>query len=171
MKLIFQKENFDKDFIEKLAKAINESNPEEVIEMYLHSNGGSTAIKEAVTDIINANPEKFTLVGYEYLASSAFNLFIKAKCRKKLLPGTIGMYHLATNTLDFNDRMKPVYGIDEACIKRIKEFDHPSNLEFMKACGFTAKETRQAIKGNDVFFQYERFLEIVNHYQENQSRC
>lgn len=166
MKLIFHKESFDKDFLEKLAKAFNESKPDEVIDLYLNSNGGSASIKEAVTEIINTNSEKFYLVGYDYLASSAFNFFIEAKCKKKLLPGTIGMYHLAINNLDFNDRMKPVYGIDEACIKRIKEFDHPSNLEFMKACGFTAKETKKANKGDDVFLQYDRFLEIVNHYQE-----
>jgi len=81
MKLIFHNENFYKDFLEKLTKAINESNPEEVIEIYLHSNGGSTAIKEAVTNIINTNPEKFTLVGYEYLASSAFN-FLRPNAEK-----------------------------------------------------------------------------------------
>ena len=168
MKLILHKEKFDSDFLEKIAKAFNESKPEEVIELYLHSNGGSISIKEAVTEIVNTDPTKFYLVGYEYLASSAFNFFVEAKCSKKLLPGTIGMYHLATNTLDFNDRMKPVYGIDEACIKRIKECDHPANIEFMKACGFTVKETIEANKGNDVFFQFARFLEIVNHYNENQ---
>lgn len=169
MKLLYHNEAFESKMLESLIQAINDSKKEEKIEIYLFSKGGKCSIESAMTHIINSNPEKFKIIGYEYLASSAFNFFVKAKCEKELLKGTIGMYHLAVISLDYNDKMKTVDGIDDAYIKKMKTIDQPGNLEFMKQCGFTKKEIKKVNQGQDLFFQVSRMQEIVNNYSLNQN--
>lgn len=168
MKLLYHNEAFESKMLESLIQSINDSKKEEKIEIYLFSKGGKCSIESAMTHIINSNPEKFKIIGYEYLASAAFNLFVKAKCEKELLDGTIGMYHLAVISLDYNDRLKTVYGIDDAYIKKMKTIDQPGNMEFMKSCGFTKKEIKKANDGQDLFFQVSRMNQIIENYSKNE---
>ena len=168
MKLLYHNEAFESKMLESLIQSINDSKKEEKIEIYLFSKGGKCSIESAMTHIINSNPEKFKIIGYEYLASAAFNLFVKAKCEKELLDGTIGMYHLAVISLDYNDRLKTVYGIDDAYIKKMKTIDQPGNMEFMKNCGFTKKEIKKANDGQDLFFQVSRMNQIIENYSKNE---
>jgi hypothetical protein len=165
MKLLFHDQSFDKEMLEKIFDAYNSQHKN--IHIYLSSDGGSAWILDLMVEIINIDPDRFTLTGYNELSSSAFEFYIKAKCSKELLPGTIGMYHQSTREIHINDKGKPAYNSDAAFLKRKKNIFWPTLMEFIDKCELTKKEKNKIKKGDDVYFQYNRFKEIENAYTKN----
>ena len=56
---------------------------------------------------------------------------------------------------------------NKALIKRVKEYTKPNDKIFIEKLGLTTKEFNEYKKGNDVYFQYNRFLEIIENYKIN----
>lgn len=159
--------DFNADMFHDIITAFNST--EEVIEIYLYSGGGSTGIMSALLDLININPNRFVLIGYCSLASAAFELFVRAGCRKRLLENTIGMYHQGSRSIDINDYGKPKFHEDIA-IKNQTEVFRKLTMSFIDKCGFTPTEKTKFKKDHDVYFSNERFVEIVDTYYNNQLR-
>lgn len=151
--------------LEKFFQAVN--SPDEIIRIFLCSDGGKVAVLDAMLYTINLDPKRFKIVGYEELCSSAFEFYIRANCEKTLLPGTIGMCHQTATGITVNDNCKPSYYDGEAYLKRCKNHHRPMLLDFMNQCEFTDKEKKKVKKGHDVYFQYDRFKEIENAYTKN----
>ena len=165
MNIVFHDQEFDKKMLEKFVDAVN--SPDEIVNIFLYSEGGHVSVMEVMINIINQYPERFRLVGYSDLCSCAFEMYMRVKCQKSLVPGTIGMYHQTLSDITMNDRMKPVYAIDKANMHKKKNHFLPTTVEFMNQCEFTDKEKKRVKKGHDVYFQYDRFKEIENAYTKN----
>ena len=82
--------------------------------------------------------------------------------RKTPIPLGQGVVHL-------NDDLNGSNGNNKALMKRVKEYTKPNDEIFIKKLGLTPKEFNEYKKGNDVYFQYDIFLEIINNYKINQN--
>lgn len=165
MKLNFHDEGFDKKMLTKFMEAVNQ--PDEIISIYILSSGGTVAVMEAMLHVISLDPKRFNIVGYSELDSCGFEFYIRAQCKKYLIPGTIGMYHQTCTDICLNDKGKPQYYDGEAYLKRKKKFFYPEMIKFMDQCEMTSKEIKRIKNGDDVYFQYDRFLEIEKAYTKN----
>lgn len=165
MKLIFDNEDFEAPILQKLAEACNTE--KEKISIYLNSRGGRVSVLKALLHIINSNPERFELVGFHNLSSCAFEFYMKAKCKKEILEGTIGMYHLGVTELNYTDKMKLAYDCDIAVVERKKKYHLPEIKQLMKDCEFTKKETKKILEGQDLYFQFDRLKQMEAAYIKN----
>ncbi len=102
-------EEFSEDVFNKFVESINILG-EENLTIYLSSRGGDYFYSQAMLNIINSNEfvNRITLIGYNLLASSAFELFFLAKCKKELIGGTIGMYHQSSVAIEHDEFGQPV---------------------------------------------------------------
>lgn len=165
MNLLFHYEPFKKEMLEKFFQAVN--SPDEIICIFMCSDGGKISVLETMLYTINLDPKRFKIVGYEELCSSAFEFYIRANCEKTLLSGTIGMCHQTATSVTVNDHGKPSYYDSEAYMKRSEKYYLPELNDFMVKCEMTDKEKKRIKKGHDVYFQYDRFKEIENSYTKN----
>ena len=158
-------QDFDAELLTKITDAVNSES--EKITVYLQSDGGIVCVCQVLLDIVNKNKEQFQLIGYESLCSSAFEFFIKAECEKELLPHTLGMIHQAERKFHLNNNLKLTAEDDKAAFERVKKYTIPEDKIFIQKLGLTPKELREYNKGNDVYFQYDRFLEVIDNYKTN----
>lgn len=165
MNLLFHYEPFKKEMLEKFFQAVN--SPDEIIRIFMCSEGGEVSVLEAMLHTISLDPKRFKIVGYEELDSCGFEFYLRAQCSKTLLPGTIGMYHQSTNKIFLDDKGKPAYYDGEAYLKRKKKTFYPELIKFMDDCEMTNKEKKKIKNGHDVYFQYDRFKEIEKAYTKN----
>ena len=165
MKIILDEEDFEKAMLEKITEAYNKT--EDVITMYLNSRGGRVSVLKVLLHLVNSNPERFYLVGFHNLSSCAFEFYMKAKCKKEILEGTIGMYHLGNTDITFTDRMKPAYDSDIAVIERKKKYHLPEIIQLMKDCEFTKSEQKKIKAGKNLYFQFNRMKEMEAAYFKN----
>lgn len=165
MTLTLFDQDFDEELLNKVTEAVNSDS--ERITMYLCSDGGIVCICQVLLDMINKNKDRFKLIGFESLSSSGFEFFIKAECEKELLPHTLGMVHQSSRSVYLNDDLNGSNENNKALIKRVKEYTKPNDKIFIEKLGLTTKEFNEYKKGNDVYFQYNRFLEIIENYKIN----
>lgn len=158
---------FDEELLNKVTEAVNSDS--EKITIYLCSEGGLVCICQVLLDIINKHKDRFKLIGFESLCSAGFEFFIKAECEKELLYNTLGMIHQSSRSIYLNDDLNGSNENNKAIMKRVKEYTKPNDDIFIKKLGLTPKEFNEYKKGNDVYFQYDRFLEITNNYKTNQN--
>ena len=77
---------------------------DEKFEVWLNSNGGDCITGEMFKQVFESySEEQFQLVGTEKLYSCALDLFVTVKCKKLLIPGTIGMIHTSSNWVKINN--------------------------------------------------------------------
>ena len=165
MTLTLYDQDFDSQLLTKVIEAVN-SDSEKII-IYLQSDGGYVCVCQVLLNIINNNKERFKLIGFESLSSAGFEFFVKAECEKELLPYTLGMIHQPTRTMSLNNNLKPFNEGNIASHERVKKYTIPEDEIFIKRLGLTQKELRAYNKGEDVYFQYDRFLEVVDNYKTN----
>lgn len=163
MNYIFQiKGKLDFDLLDRFTECVNQEH--EKITIYLNCTGGSANVYEIMNDIINKNPDRFELIAMNGILSAAFMLFFKATCSKRIMMNTIGMIHQGNQEFTLNDNLKPTYTIDVAWKKRMKK-EHLQGIEFVKSIGLNKKELKKYKRGDDVYFQYERLVELFNNYK------
>ena len=165
MTLTLYDQDFDSELLTKVTEAVNSDS--EIITMYICSDGGIVCVCQVLLHIINNHKDRFKLIGFENLYSSAFEFFIKAECEKELLYNTLGMIHQSSRSIYLNDDLNGSNENNKATMKRVKEYTKPNDDIFIKRLGLTPKELREYKKGNDVYFQYDRFLEVVENYKTN----
>lgn len=165
MTLTLYDQYFDSELLTKVTEAVNSDS--ERITMYISSDGGWVCVCQVLLNIINSNKDRFKLIGFESLSSAGFEFFVKAECEKELLPYTLGMIHQPARTMSLNNNLKPVGECDKASYERVKKYTIPEDEIFIKRLRLKPKELREYKKGNDVYFQYDRFLEVVENYKTN----
>ena len=165
MILTLYDQDFDSELLTKVTEAVNSDS--EKITIYLQSGGGYVCVCQVLLNIINGNKDRFKLIGFESLSSAGFEFFIKAECEKELLYNTLGMIHQSSRSVYLNDDLNGSNENNKALIKRVKEYTKPNDDIFIKKLGLTPKEFNEYKKGNDVYFQYDRFLEVVDNYKTN----
>ena len=136
--------------------------------IYLKSGGGETRVANAMLDLINTHRKSTILKGYSHLYSSAFELFFSVSCRRELINGCMGMYHLYGVEIRYNSLGNPDYIEGDTALLDIKA-SHTSTLAFGETMKFTKKEYAKLKKGGDVYFQADRmreFLTITNRLDD-----
>ena len=165
MILTLYDQDFDEELLKKITDAVNSDS--EKITIYLCSDGGLICVCNVLLHIINNHKDRFKLIGFESLSSAGFEFFIKAECEKELLPYTLGMIHQHQRKITLNSNMEPTYSDGEALMIRAKKYTNPDDEIFIERLGLSPKELREYKKGNDIYFQHDRFLEIINNYKTN----
>jgi hypothetical protein len=158
-------ENFNEDTLDKVIDFYNKVNEkaDEKAVIYLKSDGGYLSIAEALVDLINTYSDKTTIIAYHFICSSAFELFFKVNCEKRLAGGVLGMYHQSCTDINFNENMKPNYPSDKALIVKIKGYLSERTKELCEQLEFTEKEKKVIAKGDDLYFQPERMQGFIDN--------
>lgn len=165
MTLTLFDQDFDEEILKKVTEAVNSDS--EIITIYLNSDGGLVCVCQVLLDMINKNKDRFKLIGFESLSSAGFEFFVKAECEKQLLPYTFGMIHQAERRFHLNNTLKPNNEGDKATFERVRKYTVPDDKIFIQRLKLNPKELREYKKGNDVYFQYDRFLELIENYKTN----
>ena len=158
---VFYDTEINKDTLERISEVISNSNDN--IEIYLCSIGGSEWCSSVIIDMINNNKDRIELIGYGYLLSAAFHIMMESKCKKRILDNTYGMYHQSVWDIEVSALNKPSNLLDKFRVEKIiKEY----KIYYENKCkewGLNEQELKKYKKGEDVYFSYERFQEIINH--------
>lgn len=158
-------QHFDADMLDKITDATNSDS--ENITVYLCSDGGLVCICQVLLDIINKHKDRFKIIGFESLCSAGFEFFVKAECEKEIMPYTFGMIHQAERRFHLNNTLKPNNEGDKAAFERVRKYTVPDDKIFIQRLKLNPKELREYKKGNDVYFQYDRFLQVIDNYKTN----
>jgi ATP-dependent protease ClpP protease subunit len=135
---------------------INENEIRELV-IVLNSVGGKKNLTHVLLDIINLNYNSITLISCGCYSAS-FLLFYKAKCKKKMTEGCVGMMHYSSTNINTMSNGQPTYSEDENIIKNWKE-RVKDEVEFVEKF-MTPLELKKYKKGNDVYFTFKRMKEI-----------
>lgn len=143
-----------------LNDAESDPNKKHNIEILLNSNGGEPAHGNIILYMINERKERVTLIAYGQIYSAAFELYILAQCDKKILPYTTAMYHRATQEITITSGNKPQTTAEKASLQALIANEAVTK----KVCGLTKmseQEKADIFNDKDVYFSYERLLEIL----------
>ncbi|MGL4977021.1 MAG: ATP-dependent Clp protease proteolytic subunit [Cetobacterium sp.] len=154
MKIIYISQ-LNQDVLEDFINVVNEK---EGVHLMIRSGGGLVYVGDLIIEIINQNPEMFKITALECISSTAFVIVAKAKCEKKLLPGTQGMMHQAYKDYSIKTGGKVVIAKD---YKTYDRFLYNQELELMKELECTEEEITKYKKGKDVHFTYERLKQLL----------
>lgn len=152
----------DQEAFGNILKAYNSLIKGNSLDIYLNSDGGDPEIADAIADLIENTDYLITIIGYGKLFSAAFDLYFKARCHKRLLAGTVGMSHLARVETEEFDSSNAGHKIEMLAYKKWLDNDKKERLKFYEYIGMEAKELSRIKKGGDVYFQYNRLLELLN---------
>lgn len=148
---------------------INEDFQKEITELYstdknvviyLCSGGGFSWVADSVIDMINKNAGRTKLVAYGQISSSAFRIFMEAQCSKEILPNTYGMFHLSIRGITLNDKKQPHAPLDNFINNHLLDADYNTTLQLAEKWKFTQEEIDKLNNGEDVYFPYQRLLEL-----------
>lgn len=133
------------------------SNGDEDWTIFLCSGGGLNSVLGSMLQIINNHAERTTLIMKDGF-SSAFLLFAKAKCKRLLTKGAMGLHHLSyRQEVAVDSRGKIVYTFDRAMAKNMRAAEQENN-EINDL--LTKKERKKYFKGMDVHLSTKRLREI-----------
>lgn len=153
-----------------IEEVIRESTLSDLVE-FLNSNGGEKRIlissdggyyqvMEAMLHLINADWDNITLVAYNRIYSSAFELFFRAKCHKRLAGGVVGMFHQGELGIQINE-----FGVKgrEATAKEqyIKTYMRQQTKDLCGDLSMTFEEIKDLEDGEDVYFSPERMNQFL----------
>ena len=160
----FYEKTIDEDLLTSISEAISSNDD---IKIYLNSTGGMEWCSSAIIDIINSNKDRVELIGFGYLLSAAFHIMMESECKKRILDNTYGMYHQSVWDLEISALNKPSNVLDKFRVENsIKEY----RIYYEKKCkewGFNEQELKRYKKGEDVYFSYERFKQLINHKSQS----
>lgn len=154
----------DQEAFGKVIKAYNELESNEPLEIYLNSSGGDPDTGAAILDVINSNDNTnpTTIIAYGKIFSAAFDLYYKAKCSKRILSGAMGMVHLSRLEMDKFDPMDNKDSANAAAYKIWWDNDKKERLGLYQSLGIEKKDLSKIKKGEDIYIQYNRLLELLN---------
>ena len=94
-------------FLEAIINAYNSLQENDILHLYVNSEGGDHDIMAVTSSVINRNKERTILYGWGQLYSSAFELFIRAQCKKHIIGSCIGAYHQVSTPIYVGFEGKP----------------------------------------------------------------
>ena len=172
MKTIIFREDFTPETVQELIDKIEQPGVEEKeydIRILLSSQGGETDMAQAVVDCINELPEKFNieLVVTYHVCSSAFDLFVNTRCKKRLYNEANAIVHLYTRNVSAREIINSQDSYDKFLVGLLKTLN-VKYLEWLKGLGiFTTKELKELSKGEDVYVERKRLQKIIDEQKNN----
>ena len=131
------------------------NNISEECTIVINSSGGKSTLATLVLDIINTHAEKITLISAG-VYSAGFYIFFFAKCRRKIIYGSIGMHHREyLKDIYINEKGKPKYQEDICQIENLKCVRN----NFLEKA-MTKKEKFLYNSDDDVYFTFNRMKEL-----------
>lgn len=144
----------DETLVTKFMEFCNMNLSEECT-IVINSGGGKSTLAKVILCIINENSEKITLISAGCY-SAAFYIFFFAKCKKKIVYGSLGMHHMEyLSDVCINEKGKPKYGEDICQIENLKSIRD----NFLKN-SMTKKEKSIYNNNDDVYFSFNRMKEL-----------
>lgn len=144
----------DESTLARFMEFCNDNTSEEWT-IVINSVGGSSVLATMILSIINSNSEKTTLISAGCY-SAAFYIFYFAKCKRKMIYGSIGMHHRESiRGLTINEKGNPKYQEDLCHIENLKAVRD----NFLKRV-MTKKEKELYNSDDDVYFTFKRMREI-----------
>lgn len=121
----------------------------------INSGGGKCNISTVILNIINAHSDKITLVSAG-VYSAAFYIFYFAKCKRKIVYGSLGMHHKDyINDISINPSGTPKFKEDVCQVENIKSIGDRFTNKFL-----SKEEKEKYKKSEDVYFTFKRMTEI-----------
>lgn len=149
----FTLKKFDKDEFERFIDFVNKQSDSEHIHIFLDSEWWETNIWEAITELINACVEKFSITIITAI-SAAFILALNVKCPIDILKGWYCMSHKGWWSVFIKDW----FSIDNEFAEFQKEQleAYSEDIDYM-----TDKERKDFNSWKDVYFNADRTWEIL----------
>ena len=130
-------------------------------EVWLDCNGGNCMVAEMINELFESYPEEeFQLVGCGTLCSAALDLFVTIKCKKQLIPGTMGMAHTISRKVHLNGRGELKLRFSE---EKIVQNIYPMVEEFeSKLPGVIGDEAmRQYLNDEDIWISTKEIEKLL----------
>ena len=106
-KIIYVDGTINNELFQRIVDFVNEYSDNYLIEIWLNSLGGDCMSTEMIRDIIEEY--QIPLVGCYFLGSSAFNLFMTANTKKRLVSGTKAIFHKTSiSDITIDENFKPM---------------------------------------------------------------
>lgn len=159
MKKFFTLGTIDEDSLEKFVELLN-TGPDHIT-ILLDSPGGLIAENAAFVDLINTEPDKFDIIAYDRLHSAAFRLLLRAKCKIKVLPTTVGMLHDTSYKLETRESKSRIANETTFLLEKlIPERRSEDRKEFS---AFLTDEQLNSlfVYGEELWFNAKEIIEIL----------
>ena len=154
----------DTELVDRFALFLNENSAENIC-IFLDSPGGWFCSARIMCTIINADKSRFSLIASHTVMSAAFWLFYEAKCKREILSGTVGMYHIARRDFKMKATGSMAEDFDEFYLKEFKACELQRCDEFSKALGMLPYEQFALRGGFDVFFSEKSMRTFLEQQQ------
>jgi ATP-dependent protease ClpP protease subunit len=154
--VVLSKQLKDTENFQPLLDIINVGHEE--ITLIISCGGGDMYYATVLIHIINKNPERFTVVSCSAY-SAGFYLLRQTTCKKKIVDGSIGMFHYPYSQMETTESGGYYYGQDKAMVKNNKEYAHQRTRKWCEQF-MNAEELAKLESVDDVFFSFKRMLEI-----------
>lgn len=149
------------EMFDELIKAFNGLTAGDCLHIYFTCpEGGSADVSEAIIDFVNKNKDRIGMTFYGELFSSGMVIFLAVNCEKKILQCTRGMYHFSWQEMGISENGKPSTEYDNFSMKEMKKSKEIS-IAFLKRTKLSDKEITTIKRGKDVYFSYDRMLELI----------
>jgi hypothetical protein len=123
------------------------------------SSGGSKTYGSYLLRVLNENKHRITLQALGGVYSAAFDVFYFYEGPKALVRGeSKGMTHYGYQTIEINEANKVVYHEGICAVVNLK-YNLTRSLEVASKI-MTPQELRKFKKGDDVYFSFERMVQI-----------
>lgn len=159
--------DFDDNTIREFLNLLNNTSPDNLIEINLSSCGGAADVLFSILKIINDNPERFTLVISGACDSAAIDLTLMTDCKKQFLQSFIGgiMHNIAINVStrdleDSNSDPKHRYVGFSKLNRKIAKYFESLNIDPDKIAKLK--------KGEDVFLTREEIVNACKYKVKNE---
>lgn len=131
--------------------------------IYLNTNGGDLSIAFVIIDFISksyAQDNDLTLIVSGRVMSAGMWIFYLSRCKKRILPATIGLAHRISSTLKVMTNGEG-RNDDEYYRKRLEEVLDKKDTSLAEILGLKKKEKKAYLAGKDVRLEEGRLREIL----------
>lgn len=151
----------DSKTLKFLIKELNTTGYGDHICIYINSTGGEVDIAEAIIEAIDrfSMDRKITLIAYWEVSSSAFQIFMRSNCEKKVLPHAHAVIHKTIhhqNSLMI-DRRDPLH----SGMAKQNEKLQAEKLYWLASIGITESEMDVINNSGDVYLDAQRLRELA----------
>jgi ATP-dependent protease ClpP protease subunit len=148
-------------FLEAIINAFNNLSEKDILHLYINSEGGDHDIMAVASSVINRNKERTILYGWGQLYSSAFELFVRAQCKKHIVGSCIGMYHQVSTPIYVGFEGKPSHIEDVVKLEIAKKTLTNQSRKIFGTKGITLQQRKKLMEGEDAYFTTEQLASIV----------
>lgn len=162
--------NIGEDFSQKLVTTffdmINSIGYNDRLEIFLSSCGGDVSAIFSILRIINANPDRFTLVVSGSCDSATLFMILLSDCEKVFLPSFIGG---VLHSISMKVHTRELDNLDADTSPRYKAYKKLTHniLKFISLMGVDDTIIEDVKNGKDVFLSREQLIKCIKIKENN----